>query len=316
MRCAVVGGDQLAETWAEHLARQGAMTQLFHPRPSDAFLKSAPQFGKLSVSPRDFEEADFKECDWMIVTTEDRAACERLSRWAKSHHVWCALLHFPELGSLAIPQAVSFDTFQMLLPFGPANPRIHDRLSNALQKFLPADFSRAVELLQSVEKQVNAQTGDRRQRARILDALLGSHFPELIANSRWESAQELANKVLQSFSGDPSRRQRVSPRVGVQLNVSFFGDGRTQTGKIFNLSRDGVFIATKNILPKLTHVTAIEFILPNGQHVRDAEGFVVWENLPLQPRAPMYPPGFALMFDSLSTENLSGIEEFVRSQLR
>ena len=314
-RCTVIGDDALAEQWARFVCEQGAKTNLIHPSPSQSILNEASSPNGLKVASRQFAEEDVQDCDWMIVTLSDRESCEMIAGLAQQHHVWAAFLRFPDLGAWVIPQAFSFESFQILLPVGTPDPQLHERLSRAWRRFLPADFSRAVQLLHSIEKRVNDVVPDRRHRTRVFDSLFESHFAELLAEGRWQSAKELAEKVVQSFAEDPARRQRVSPRIGVQLHVTFSAGGHSFSGKLFNLSRDGAFIATKHLLPRLTHVTSITFTLPTGEIIHNAEGFVVWENSPLEPRAPIYPSGFALMFDSLSSDHLKAIESYVQGQL-
>jgi siroheme synthase-like protein len=312
----VVGQDALAEDWARFAASQEATVDLLHPAPSDQFQKEASEQSRLRWLPRDLTPEGLQACDWLIVTSTDRALCETVSRLAHENHVWHAVIHFPELGNLLVPRVFNLDAMQIVLPLGTSRPPKAETISRSWRRFLPPDFSRALEVFKSIEKKVEEQIHERKFRPRVFDSLFDSHLSELICAGQWEAAEALTAKVLQSYSQNPERRQRISPRIGVQLAVHFQVEGHQHSGKLFNLSRDGAFIATKSVLPKLTHVTAIEFVLPSGSTIAKAEGFVVWENAAFDPRVPIYPPGIALMFDSLPPESVSAIEQYVKSQLK
>lgn len=315
-RCVVVGDNELAENWAISAISQNAEVRLIHPQPSPSLLKQQSTLHQLQWTAAKFSESDLQDCDWLVVTLSDREICESISQAARKYHVWSAFLHFPELGSLILPLVFDFDSIQLLLPLGAADPQIAEKISKSWQRFLPPDFARAIQLLKAVEKKVESQIKDRKYRPRVFDTLFSSHFSELICAGRWNAAEQLADKVIQSYAPNPEKRQRVSQRVGVQTRVDFLVAGSPHQGKLFNLSRDGAFIATAHLFPKLTHITRINFQLPSGESISNAEGFVVWENADKEPRAPMYPPGIAIMFDSLSETNLQAIERYVQSQLK
>ncbi len=315
-RCTIVGHDSLAEDWAVYLSKNGLETHLIHPSPQEGELKDRSQPALLKLSRREFETRDIEDCGWLLVTYSEYKRCEELSQLARRRHVWAAFLRYPELGNVVLPQTFDLASLQVLFPLATPSPKIHERLSKAWRHFLPLEFSKMLELVHSVERRMTDQIPDRQNRIRAIDSLMESHFAELIGQARWEGARQLAEKVIQSYAENPARRSRISPRIGVQTSVTFESTGHPYSGKLFNLSRDGAFIATKSIFPKLTHVTSIEFVLPNNVRIKGAEGFVVWDNQPVDPRAPIFPPGFALMFDSLSAENLTHIEDYVRSQLK
>lgn len=312
----IVGDEGLTESWALFAASQDAEVRFIHPQPSESILKQQATLPDLHWAGTRFHESDLESCDWLVVTLSDRQACEDISEAARNHRVWSAFLHFPELGSMVIPLIFDFDSVQLVFPLGAADPQIAETLSRSWQRLLPPDFARAIQLFKSIEKKLESQIKEKKYRAKIFNSLLSSHFSVLIEAGRWNAAEELADKVLQSYAPNPEKRQRVSARVGVQLHLDFHAEGGIYRGKVFNLSRDGAFIATQDIFPKLTHITGIDFELPSGERVTHAEGFVVWENTGLEPRAPIYPPGFAVMFDSLSQENLQAIERYVQSQLK
>lgn len=312
----IVGDDALAENWARFTSGQGAEIHLFHKKPSDRFRKELPKLKGIRLLDYELWQKDIQSYDWLLVSLTDHHACETVAQAARHAHVGCAVLHYPELGSFVLPRVFDFESIRVVLPLGTADPQVSEKISRGWHRFLPPDFAQGLQLLKTIEKKVEEQILDRKYRPRIFDSLFNSHFSELLCAGRWNAAEILAHKLIQSYVGDPERRHRVSPRVGVQLAVEFYADGRPHTGKIFNLSRDGAFIATKSIFSKLTHITSISFSLPSGEIIKDAEGFVVWENQTTEPRVPIYPPGFALMFESLPEASVLAIEKYVQSQLK
>ncbi|MBZ5553150.1 MAG: PilZ domain-containing protein [Acidobacteriia bacterium] len=312
----VLGEDVEAEEWACHAAELGAEVRLVSPHPSDSFPPSRPGRDKITVVRRGFDDVDLRACDWVIVSLRDYDTCQLIARVARQHRAGCAFTHFPELGSLVIPRTFDFDSFQVLLPTTPGDPQFSRKISQAGRRFLPPEFSRVLHLLSSFEKKVLEQIEDPAHHSRVLDSLLDSSFPELAQAGRWEDAEALAEKVIHSYAQNHDRSQRASPRVGAHFTVQYRAENQPHHGTIFNLSRDGAFIATPEPLPKLTRITSLEFTLPSNEVIRNAEGFVVWENTPDQPRTPIYPPGFALMFESLSRDSLTAIEQYVLEQLK
>jgi siroheme synthase (precorrin-2 oxidase/ferrochelatase) len=312
----VIGEDVCAEEWACHAAELGAKVHLISPRPSNGFPPPAPGRHEITVVRRGFEEGDTQTCDWAIVSLRDYDTCKVIAQEARRHRAASAFTHFPELGSLVIPRTIDLDSFQVLLPGNPGDPQFSKKMSEAGHRFLPPEFSRSLQLLNSFEKKVREQVEDHSQHSRVIDSLFDSSYPELARAGRWEEADALANQVVQSYIQNRNRRQRASPRVNVDFEVQFRAENQSYRGTIFNLSRDGAFIATPEPLPKLTRITSLEFTLPSNDVIRNVEGFVVWENTLDQPRAPIYPPGFALMFESLSRDSLTAIEQYVLRKLK
>ncbi len=311
----VVGEDLLAENWARFAASREATVKFYHPKPSEQFLKERDDLNQLEWLAGAPTDIDLSSCDWLVVCLSDFRRCESLAKLASSHRLACAFLHFPELGTFIVPRVYGLDSLQVLLPLSSTDPPMEPAYSDGLHGLLPSDYSQALQLLQSIERKLVAQFKDVKHRAAIFDSLLNSHFSRLIYEGRWGAAETLADKVLDSYRENPERRQRVSPRIKLELIVYFQVNRQLRVGKLFNLSRDGVFIATRETVPKLTHITHIDFTLPTGASVSHAEGFVVWENSPFRPVAPIYPPGFAIMFDSMTDQNLQAIEQYVQSQL-
>jgi siroheme synthase (precorrin-2 oxidase/ferrochelatase) len=312
----IIGEDVRAEEWACYVAELGAEVRLIAPRPSESFPLETPSMNSITVVRRPFEEEDLLTCDWLVVTFKDYDACKSIAQKAQRLHLNCAFPCFPELGNFVIPRTYDFESFQILLPHNPGDPQLNKRMSLGGVRCLSTDFSRTLQLINSFETKMREEIEDRGQHSRVLESLFDSSFPELVRAGRWEDAEVLSSKLLLSYAQDHNRKQRASPRVGVILEVQYTAENQSLRGKIFNLSRDGAFIATSNTLPKLTHITAIEFTLPTQEVIRNAEGVVVWENSTDQPRAPLYPSGFAVMFESLTHESLHTIEQYVLSQLK
>lgn|GEM_PF-5830657 len=312
----IIGKDERAEKWARYAAAQEAEIRLIHPKPSESFLAEQAALKCVHLFQRDFEEEDLKDRDWLITSLPDPDACDVISRLSKRYRVWSAFLCFPEMGSFVLPRAFTFDSGQILVSWGSADPFASEEITKTWLRFLPPDFFHAFRLLRSIEERLYERIPNAKHHARVLASLQESHFFKLTGTGRWDDAAVLAEKVIQSYALNPERRHRVSPRVGVDLEIQFCAELQHHTGKIFNLSRDGAFIATPVVFPRLTHITSVQFALPTRDVISNAEGFVVWENSPLHPRVPIYPPGFALMFESLSQENLNAIEQHVLSQLK
>lgn len=311
-----MGADAAAPIWARLAAEQGAAVRWIVEATADSSQQKTPRIKGVEWLPKVFEEADLHDCEWLLVTLADPDRCKAIAQIARRTRVWSSFLHFPDWGQFTVPWALNFETLKILLPGRESDPKIAEKISQAWSRLLPAEFSRALQLLRSVENKIEEQVKDRKFWPRVFDSLFRSPFSELVCAARWETAEALAGKLIQSYSHNPERRQRISPRVGVNISVHFRVGNHPYSGKIFNLSRDGAFIATKDIFSELTYLTAIKFTLPDGEQIHDAEGFVVWKNSLENPRAPIYPPGFGLMFDSLSEGNLLAIEKFVQSQLR
>lgn len=312
----IIGKDEIAENWARYAASQEADIRLVHPKPSESFLADQAAMRRVRLFQRDFEEEDFKDRDWLITSLRDPDACDVISRLSKRYRVWSAFLCFPELGSFVLPRAFAFDSGQILMSWGTADPFASAEITKTWHRFLPPDFFRAFRLLRSIEERLYERIPNVEYHSRVLASLFESHFSKLTGTGRWDEAAALAEKVIQSYALNPERRHRVSPRVGVDLEVQFCAELQHHSGKIFNLSRDGAFIATPVVFPRLTHITSVQFTLPTRDVISNAEGFVVWENPSLHPRVPIYPTGFALMFESLNQDNLNAIEQHVLSQLK
>jgi len=79
-----------------------------------------------------------------------------------------------------------------------------------------------------------------------------------------------------------------------------------------NISRGGLFIATKRVLPIKT-VVDLKFTLPETNREILAEGEVVWSWPAEEKKKSNVSPGMGIKFSSMSEIDLKAIEAYVES---
>jgi CheY-like chemotaxis protein len=98
--------------------------------------------------------------------------------------------------------------------------------------------------------------------------------------------------------------ERADARVAIDVPISFWRDGEPSSGRLLNLSRSGLFVATENPQPVGARLE-ISFSLPHdfsGKRI-SAEAMVV--------RASAEPKGFGARFFQISSGARLFIEEFL-----
>lgn len=102
--------------------------------------------------------------------------------------------------------------------------------------------------------------------------------------------------------------RRASPRVPLEVDVSFHSESQLFVGLSGDISQGGIFVSTYKDLPIGTAVT-IKFTLPNGEI--EAVGTVRWCRHATEGGEP---PGVGISFDSLSSDARALIEQFCHAR--
>ena len=105
--------------------------------------------------------------------------------------------------------------------------------------------------------------------------------------------------------------RRMSPRVEIDIDVSFVSESNFFQGFSEDLSDGGLFVATYDLQPLGTKVD-VEFTLPTG-HIVKATGEVRWLR-DLREDSPGMSPGMGIRFLDLPPEDERAVHEFVRAR--
>ncbi len=115
--------------------------------------------------------------------------------------------------------------------------------------------------------------------------------------------------------------RRAEPRCDVCLTVTLFGDHESYLGLSENLSLDGVFVRTQNILP-VGSMMRLEFSLPTSTVPLSIAGEVRWIRSPdtdhPEPDSPgsagdgSAKPGMGVQFKQVTRETARAIGRFMK----
>ncbi|HXU81703.1 MAG TPA: TIGR02266 family protein [Polyangia bacterium] len=108
--------------------------------------------------------------------------------------------------------------------------------------------------------------------------------------------------------------RRTSPRIDLEIEVSFESDSNFYTGLTQDISSGGLFVSTHK-LRKIGQRMMVKFGLPGSPQPVMVECEVRWlrEPGPLHDhRSVDHPPGMGLKFLNLSPESRTAIDYFLR----
>ena len=94
--------------------------------------------------------------------------------------------------------------------------------------------------------------------------------------------------------------------MGLQTDVRIRRRGAEAWGRSVNVSRGGMFVAAKHIIPRETEVE-IEFLLGDAHERLSSTARVVWG----RERSPHGPAGMGIQFLALGRANSRRIENFI-----
>lgn len=106
---------------------------------------------------------------------------------------------------------------------------------------------------------------------------------------------------------DDDRREDL--RLEIEVDVGIEGDHTFFTGKMGDLSRGGLFVATDEPLPVETELL-LSFLLPDGYRVT-AEAIVAWVRIPRY-RPDELPSGMGIKFVELKEKDAHAIQHFLK----
>jgi uncharacterized protein (TIGR02266 family) len=106
---------------------------------------------------------------------------------------------------------------------------------------------------------------------------------------------------------DDDRREDL--RLEIEVDVGIEGDHTFFTGRMGDLSRGGLFVATDDPLPVETELL-LSFLLPDGYRVT-AEAVVAWIRIPRY-RPDELPSGMGIKFVELSEKDAHAIGHFLK----
>ena len=105
--------------------------------------------------------------------------------------------------------------------------------------------------------------------------------------------------------------KRSVPRVQASIAAAFRTGRKFQLGAILNISQNGFFIKTENLLPMDTELL-LHIRLPNAPESIAIEGRVVWA----KQLSSVSPPGMGIEFIRADAETRKKIELFLESEKR
>jgi uncharacterized protein (TIGR02266 family) len=104
--------------------------------------------------------------------------------------------------------------------------------------------------------------------------------------------------------------ERREPRVQCRLPLIFRTDNVSGTGLSFDISDDGLFVATDHELRENAPLE-LAFFLPSSPGVVAAKGRVVWLNGSAEPVNLRLPAGFGVQFLDIAARHLDLIREYI-----
>ena len=109
---------------------------------------------------------------------------------------------------------------------------------------------------------------------------------------------------------------KTAPRYAARLNVQYHCSetpDRLLSNYSVNLSTDGIFIETADLLPIDSRLN-IEFNLPEMNRTINCVGRVAWLNHPEAIKNPNLPVGMGLQFITISPDEMDAIRQYIKDQ--
>ncbi len=107
-----------------------------------------------------------------------------------------------------------------------------------------------------------------------------------------------------------SERRRKEPRIPIHILVDFKSSDIVTMEHAQNISRQGIFIETRDILPIGSSVL-LSFILPGTPRLITVLGEVVWARRKTLHKQSSTPAGIGIRFAEINPEDEAAIMEFV-----
>lgn len=116
--------------------------------------------------------------------------------------------------------------------------------------------------------------------------------------------------VIRALSEQPGAdNRRISPRYGVELDVSLASDHNFYAGFTENISEGGIFVAT-HTLKAVGSVVEFCIFVPDSEHAIRGKGEVRW--LREYSESSHSPPGMGIRFTELAEGSVEAIQAFLQ----
>ena len=129
----------------------------------------------------------------------------------------------------------------------------------------------------------------------------------------WEPYDEgtLRFQLNRALGGDRDHHKRRTLRVPTYLLARVFIGGRTKDAVVYSLSEGGAFLETQRASMEGAQIR-VELRLPGG--AIEADGEVLFSNVPGNLQRPNLPLGMGLRFTEIASDDVKRIREFVATR--
>ncbi len=200
--CLVVGGGSVAARKTGLLVRAGACVEVVAPALCPK-LQQQLDDGKISHSPREFDDGDIEGKVLVIASTDQPAVNQRVSELAKQQNIPVNVADQPELCSFIVPSIIDRSPVQVAVSTGGHSPVLARLLRARLESYVPAAYGRLAKLVESFRDQVKQRFSRVEQRRQFWENALQGEVAELLFAGRDDIARNQLQSALENSEDDP-----------------------------------------------------------------------------------------------------------------
>lgn len=207
--CVVVGGGSVAERKVASLRRAGAQVTVVSPRLTPALAEQAAG-GEITHRARGYRTGDLDGMFLAFAATDDEALHAAIAREAEELRIPLNVADRPRWCSFIMPSVMSRGDLLVAVSTSGASPALARRIRREVESSLGPEYERALRVLASLRRHLEARGLTVEQRRRIFTGLVESELLECLTRPDSEAVDRLLT--------DHAGQDASLARIGVTLD--------------------------------------------------------------------------------------------------
>lgn len=199
--CLVVGGGQVAERKVRSLLDCGARVKVVSPEVTGG-LRDLALSGKIRHIPEPYREDHLEGAFLVIGATDSDHVNGRVSDDSLKRGLLVNVVDDPPRGNFYVPALVRRGPLLIAVSTDGKSPLLARKIREQLEEAFPVEYGDLVSLVGELRERVIRETGDPREKERMLSAILDGKTIELLKERKFDLAKE---RIKNAYPGGGSQ---------------------------------------------------------------------------------------------------------------
>ena len=209
----IIGGGNVCARKAETMMKYGARVTVVSPEFTDE-IEGWAREGCLALKRKQYEEADLKNANLVIASTDVQAVNEQIAADCRARRIPVNVVDVTPLCEFIVPAIIEKGSVQIAISTGGRSPALARTLKEDLQRMIGPEYAEVNDVLGTLRDGAKAVLPTDVDRKAFFDGIVAAGILDMLRDGRRREAYETIARACEA-AGVP-----VSERVSRELEVT------------------------------------------------------------------------------------------------